>query len=52
MLTVTVEKVENGYIIKVSDGRIYIAEHVYSYGSAENVAGVLRTIFESKEAVV
>ena len=52
MLTVTVEKAENGYIIKVSDGRIFIAEHLYSYGSAENVAGVLRIIFEPKEAAV
>jgi hypothetical protein len=49
MLTVTVEKAENGYMVKVSDGRIFIAETIYSYGMAVSVSNVLKEIFEPKD---
>ena len=51
MKTVTIEQVENGYIVTDDDDEIRIATCVHSYNYEQtSLVGVLKEIFEPKPA--
>lgn len=48
-MKVTIEKVENGYIVTTTDGKTYVASEITSYGTKVTVMQVLEEIFSKKE---